>query len=348
MLPLLLSTAVRAQGTVDPTPGDRWLSLDPQTVLETIAVGSCLDQKKPQLIWTEVIAKAPQLMLMVGDNVYGDFKGEDAAELVAAYRQQAAHPELARARRAFPFLAMWDDHDYGRNDAGGDFEYRLVAARLFHSFWQMKPERAIERGIYYSRIFGPPGRRVQIIMLDARSFRSPLKLKSKAFAYWGNYEPDEDPGKTMLGAEQWAWLEAELSKPAEIRLVVSGVQVLAEGHGFERWGNLRPERDRLVALLARAGGGSVLLSGDRHMGAMYRFEAQGRVLYELTASSLNLPYGPSRDAKVPPLVSGLYHLENFGLIRIDWAARRLALSLLGAGGARYVERQITFSEIGSP
>lgn len=64
--------------------------------------------------------------------------------------------------------------------------------------------------------------------------------------------------------------------------------------------------------------------------------------------SLNLSYGPWRDAKVPPLVSGLFHLENFGVIRIDWVARRLALSLLGAGGVRYVERQIAFSEIGSP
>lgn len=344
----LYSSAAHAQGGGDPTPGDRWLSLAPDTTLETIAVGSCLDQNKPQPIWSDIIRQAPQVMLMIGDNVYGDFKGVEAAGLVAAYRKQAVHPELARARRAFPFLAMWDDHDYGRNDGGGEFEHRLVAARLFHSFWQMQPERASERGIYYSRLFGPPGRRVQIIMLDTRSLRSPLKEKSAAFPHWGRYEPDDDPAKTMLGAEQWTWLEAELAKPAEIRLVISSVQVLADGHGFERWGNISQERDRLVALLSRAGAGTILLSGDRHMGAIYRIEGQGRALYELTASSLNLSYGPSRDARVLPLVSGLFHQENFGLIRIDWAARRLAVSLLGVGGSRFVDMQIAFGEIGGP
>ena len=39
----------------------------------------------------------------------------------------------------------------------------------------------------------------------------------------------------MLGAAQWAWLRAQLLQPAELRLIVSSVQVLAEGHGWEGW-----------------------------------------------------------------------------------------------------------------
>jgi alkaline phosphatase D len=123
------------------------------------------------------------------------------------------------------------------------------SARLFHAFWQMTPAPRDGGGIYYSRIYGPAGKRVQIIMLDTRTFRSNLKPKTADFPYHRKYSPDADPAKTMLGAAQWAWLEAELRKPAEIRLLVSSVQVLADGHGKERWGNLPRERDRLLKLI---------------------------------------------------------------------------------------------------
>ena len=61
----------------------------------------------------------------------------------------------------------------------------------------------------------------------------------------------------MLGAAQWAWLRAQLLQPAELRLIVSSVQVLAEGHGWEGWDNLPLERTKLLGLIdetaARAG-----------------------------------------------------------------------------------------------
>ncbi len=76
---------------------------------------------------------------------------------------------------------VWDDHDFGKNDAGGDFEWKTVAAEQFFKFWGMYPERPVEQGLYAKRLFGPEGRRLQIILLDTRTFRSPLKQKSAAF-----------------------------------------------------------------------------------------------------------------------------------------------------------------------
>ena len=68
-------------------------------------------------------------------------------------------------------------------------------------------------------------------MLDTRYFRSPLKptdeMNARGKERW---IPDEDPSKTMLGDAQWAWLENELKRPAELRLIVSSIQVLSEGH----------------------------------------------------------------------------------------------------------------------
>ena len=314
-----------------------------EATLEVIALGSCLHQSRPQPILRDVIAARPQLMLMIGDNVYGDIKGPEARELSAAYTAQARHAAFVEARAAVPMLATWDDHDYGSNDGGAEFPHKAAAARLFHQFWGTSPERPAAEGIYYSRIHGPPGRRVQIIMLDTRTFRSPLRPKSAEFKSWGKFEPDIDAAKTMLGASQWAWLERELRRPAEVRLVVSSIQVLAEGHGWERWGNMPRQRDRLLSLLERTEGGIVLLSGDRHAGALYRLQQGSREIVELTSSSLNVPPpGPNRDDRVAPLASDLFTAENFGLLGIDWKQRSIRFSLRGIGGAALAEQSMRF------
>src|SRR5260370_9184452 len=101
----------------------------------------------------------------------------------------------------------------------------------------------------------------------------------------------------MLGPVQWAWVAGELRKPAEIRLIVSSTQVLAEGHGWERWGNMPLERQKLLDTIRDSGAkGVVLLSGDRHVGALYHETPRGHCpLYELTSSALDMAYCPPND-----------------------------------------------------
>lgn len=340
------------------TPATPWLSLPATSVLNRIGFGSCLDQRFPQPIWSAVLKAKPQLFMMIGDNVYGDIKSPDAKELAEAYRRQLAHPEFAEARAALPMLGMWDDHDYGLNDGGAGFAQREAAAELFRSYWQMPAAKAGGSaagssaagtdGLQYARIYGPEGQRVQIIMLDARSFRSPFGPKPADSNLFGKYGPDVDPAKTMLGAGQWAWLEGELRKPAEIRLLVSSIQVLSEGHGFERWGNLPLERDRLMKLIETTGAkGVLLLSGDRHVGAIYnRPLAASQILIEITSSSLNRSYGPAKDVRTPELISDLHHAENFGMIDIDWTARKVAVTLKGMGGDDLDQVSVKFADLG--
>ncbi len=341
---LAMPLAIRAQESI--APATAWRDLDPATVLERIALGSCLDQAKPQPIWKAVLDQRPQLFIMMGDNVYGDGPSADLRELRQAYADQAKHPDLAEVRERVPFLRVWDDHDYGLNDGGANFAHKAKAAGLFHEFWQSRPEAP--EGLYHSRIYGPSGRRVQIVMLDTRWFRSPLKPKTESFPHRGRYEPDDDAAKTMLGEAQWAWLEQELRKPADLRILVSGIQVVAEGHGFERWGNLPRERDRLLRLIDTTGAkGVILISGDRHSGALYKQERPNAYpLVELTSSSLNRPYGPPQDAQTPERISELYHRENFGLISIDWQAGLVSLALKGITGDDAAAIAIKFADLG--
>lgn len=348
---ILGGTPVKAQtarAMADVAPETPWLKPDPARMLTRIAFGSCLDQKRPQPIWKAVIEARPDLMVMMGDNVYGDVHSIDMRELVEAYRAQGRHPELAAARAAMPFLAAWDDHDYGVNDAGRGFALKAESAQLFASFWQLGEGELPRQGTYRSVMLGPQGQRVQILLLDTRTFRSDLTPVGPSFPHWGRYQPDEDHTKSMLGEAQWAWLEDELKKPAELRLIVSSIQVLADGHGFERWGNLAAERERLLTVIESSGArGVVMLSGDRHAGAFYRSaRAGGRQVIDATSSSLNRPYGPSRDAKLPPLVGRIHHVENFGMIEIDWPGRALTLALKGIDGRPLETLSVSFRDIG--
>src|SRR5437868_6122617 len=80
-------------------------------------------------------------------------------------------------RSACPVLAVWDDHDYGKNDAGADFPQKDDSKKQFLTFFgePTGSPRWLRPGVYDAKIFGPEGKRVQVILLDGRYNRSPLK-----------------------------------------------------------------------------------------------------------------------------------------------------------------------------
>ena len=76
-------------------------------------------------------------------------------------------------------LAIWDDHDFGLNDGGGDYPYKKDTEKMFLNFWnipQSDPRRNRE-GIYFKETKQIDGMEVEIIGLDTRYFRSKLKGK---------------------------------------------------------------------------------------------------------------------------------------------------------------------------
>ena len=326
------------------------LAAQDRAPLSRIAFGSCADQAKPQPIWDAILAYRPDLFIFAGDNVYGDFNSPDATNLRHAYTLAKEIAGYARLRDSVNHLAVWDDHDYGVNDGGGDFAHKAISKQLFLDFWKIPASdvRRTREGIYDSSIIGPEGMRVQVILLDLRWFRSPLKPTDQRGAPGKErYLPDPDPAKTMLGATQWAWLAEELRKPAELRLIVSSTQVLAEGHGWERWGNFPLERQKLVDTIRDSGAkGVVLLSGDRHVGALYRETPPGLYpLYEATSSGLNMVYWAAKEPG-PNRLGALYAAANFGVVDIDWWERKLVLALRDEGGNTRRSVTLDFDALG--
>ena len=316
--------------------------------LTRIALGSCADQRDRQPIWDAIHGWRPELMLMAGDNVYGDSFASDLLELREAYLAADRVPGFARMKRDLPVMAIWDDHDYGVNDAGAEFPWKQRSKDLFCAFWGVAADdpRRGRDGLFHARIFGPPGRRVQVVLLDTRWFRSPLRrTDQRGAAGRERYLPDDDPDKTLLGAAQWRWLEEQFRQPAELRLVVSSIQVVVDGHGWERWGNLPRERARLYALIAETrASGVVFLSGDRHLGAFYRqAEDVPYPLHEMTSSGLTKSYrsrepGPNRIGEILGEI-------NFGTVAIDWRAGRVDLALRDVLGTPQRQLALTLDEL---
>lgn len=350
-------------------PGRTLAEESEESVVSRIAFGSCARQDRPQPIWEAIVETRPELFLFLGDNIYADT--EDMEVMRAKYAQLAAQPGFQKLRETCPILATWDDHDYGENDAGAEYPKKRESQQVFLDFFGVprdSPRRARE-GVYHSEVFGPEGKRVQVILLDGRFHRSPLKTgyepSERNEGYRGRYRPNEDAEATMLGAEQWEWLEQQLREPADLRLIGSGVQVIPDEHGSETWGNFPLERQRLFRLIRETGAeGVVLLSGDRHLAEISRLKADdpigvGYPLFDVTSSSLNQPSGNMTKAgtrfanEINSHRVGLTYFEtNFGLITIDWEAadpvvrlqvrdeqgdvvlqQRFGLSELSAGGS---------------
>ena len=174
-------------------------------------------------------------------------------------------------------------------------------------------------------IFGPPGMRVQVILLDMRWFRSPLKPTDQRGAPGKErYLPDPDPAKTMLGDAQWAWLaeraaQARRAAPAGVVASRCWPRATAGSAGAISRASARSLFDLIRETRAK---GVVLLSGDRHIGALYReTPATCLPLYEMTSSGINKAFAGSER----------------GRARIAWApsmARRTSASSTSTGGSR--------------
>jgi alkaline phosphatase D len=322
-------------------------SIEQDLAVTRIAFGSCAHQDKPQVIWRAIEEARPEMLLLLGDNIYGDT--HDPKLLRAKYRQQGEDEGFRKLRAKLPIWATWDDHDYGLNDEGAENPNKVDSQKAFLEFFEEPADsvRFRREGVYDSRILGPVGKRVQIILLDTRYFRGPLTLNPKPV---GNspakYVPSQDPSSSMLGEAQWQWLEAELRKPAELRILVSSIQVVAQHHGWEKWNNLPHERQRLFDLISRTGAKNVFfISGDRHRASLAR-EEQGvpYPFYDLTSSALAnpLPDFLRKPEPDPQQLGPLVWESNFGLIQMDWKSGRVSLEIRNADNKVVLQHELVF------
>ncbi|WP_461782825.1 alkaline phosphatase D family protein [Prosthecobacter sp.] len=306
--------------------------------LQDIVFGSCLDtHEHPMLDRTLTLPR--DLFIFMGDNIYADRGGIPMMQQKYALLKNS---RFFRGLKNKPILATWDDHDFGLNDGGSEYPQKKEAQVEFWN-WLDEPTdspRRKQEGVYHAQSFGPVGKRVQVILLDTRYFRSPLKKAAKEKAMLGGTSiPTDDETTTLLGAAQWAWLEKVIQEPAELRIIVSSIQFAPEAHGGECWANFPHEQKRLLSLMK--GQTAVVLSGDRHW---CEFSHNG--VFDFTSSSMTQKH--PRGTPTPNkhrLMPKTYHLPNVGHLSIDWQAAALTVQVIAVGGEAKITHRAAFTDL---
>ena len=287
-------------------------------VVTRIAFGSCNSQDKPQPLWASIQQENPDLWIWTGDNVYADT--EDPEVFRDTYERQLANADYSKFVNSIPFLTgIWDDHDYGVNDGGAEYPQKHLAKQEMYRFLNVPkndPSR-LRAGAYRSYDYGPPEKRVRVILLDTRWFRDSLeRTQGREATYIANLDG------TILGADQWRWLEQQLSDPEpDVTVLVSSIQVVASEHRFEKWANFPNEQSRLYRLLAKTKPSNLfVISGDRHAAEIseQQIAGWGKTLVDITSSGLTNTWSREFPEVNSRAIGPKVIAKNYGLIQIDW------------------------------
>lgn len=245
-----------------------------------IAFGSCNHQDKPQLLWDDIRAEKADLWLWLGDNIYGDSQNPEVLKL--KYLKQKQNSDYTELIKETKIEGVWDDHDYGENDAGKFFPLKRESQGLFLDFLDINKDddRRSRKGTYHSFTMEKGNLQIKFFLLDTRYFRDdPVDNE--------NSNQSNMKG-TVLGKKQWRWLEEEMLRSnAEVNIIVSSIQLIPTEHEFEKWQNFPKERTKLMDMIVKTDlNNPLILSGDRHIGEISRIGWKGESIFEITSSSM--------------------------------------------------------------
>lgn len=268
------------------------------------------EESPTRTLWDTISSRNASAFVWGGDAIYGDDSFHEAtpSRLQEHYAHLLRYPGYAQQlRNELVILGVLDDHDYGVNNGDRTYKYRKESGQAFMDFlrksttavdWAIMEKRvaenkgaygvkaidfdqergykvlsdeeaAIEPSISNSEKRQLSAKSVAIFLLDCRTNKTPWPHNSPK-RYLADFEGD------FLGDEQWAWLEAALSRStAKVNIVVQGLQVHADrffgGDTVESWSSFPMAQHRLYQAILKSNVSSpFLVSGDVHMAQLLR------------------------------------------------------------------------------
>ncbi|QMU27543.1 alkaline phosphatase D family protein [Adhaeribacter radiodurans] len=255
-------------------------------------------------IFSSILAQKPDFMLWLGDNTYlREPDWNTRTGILHRYTHTRSVPEMQPLLGAVPQYAIWDDHDYGPNDADRSFWNKDITTEALKLFWA-NPNYNLtgEGGITGTFNWND----AQFFLLDDRYFRSPNNSKRD---------------KVLLGKTQLNWLiDALTSSKASFKFICIGGQVLNSVNAFENYSTFPIEKQQLLNRITAARiPGVIFLDGDRHHTELSRLNRKGTYpLYDLTISPLTA--GPGKgdgNANKNQLPGTFYNQRNFAVLAVS-------------------------------
>ena len=305
-----------------------------------IAFGSCLDQENPQPIWNSIYKEDIDSFVFLGDNIYGDISSGKLNKMREAYKLQSKMIPSWLFKKNVEMI--WDDHDFGENDGGSSYPLKQEAQKLYLDFWKIPNDdiRHQRNGIYANKIIYIDNFIINLILLDTRYFRSDLK-KTKGLK--PVYLKNEELNATILGDKQWSWLMEVMKIKSDLTIVATSIQLLPTEHRFEKWSNFPSDHFKLKKLLKSQSRPIIVISGDRHQGAIYNDEN----IYEITSSSLNKTISSilRRPKELDKYMLGeMFAGENYGLITINTNKKIIDLEIKDINGNMVLHKKLNLKK----
>ncbi|HSF85124.1 MAG TPA: alkaline phosphatase D family protein [Acidimicrobiia bacterium] len=297
----------------------------------TVAVGSCSRLGSNGAVYDAIGTSAPDLYLVTGDFYYGEIIANDIDEFAAAFETTLTQPGQAALHAGVPVAYIWDDHDYGPNDAGADSPSREAALAAFRRFVPHYPLAldGAEAPVAQAFTVG----RVRFVLTDLRSAKV------------------QGDSPTMMGDRQLDWFLTELRAAAEADQLVVWVStvpwIAAASPGADNWGGFAAERQIIAEHIAGTGVELLMLAGDAHMlaiddGTNSGYAGPGSEFVVMHAAALDRPGsskgGPYSEGAFP--AGGQYGLVTF----TDAGDGEVTVTLRGLrwDGSEVVELQHTY------
>lgn len=267
-------------------------------------------------MWNHVANNQPDMVFLLGDNCYADF-AVDGSEFDLWRRYCETRRALNHFRQSFliPTLAVWDDHDYGRNNANKSYKNKVMAQRCFHMFFGSADVDGYKNTFGVGSLFSGFGQ--NFYFMDSRFFRD--------FPGQGGF---------MWGENQQELLLENLRHSSKPSWIFNGGQFFGNYRGQESFlkDYFRNFSD-LHRKLAHVEAPVIFGSGDVHFSEIMKIEPQvlGYKTFELTSSaihSFNPPF--SLLIKNPRRLTGSWK-QNFMIVKSQVRDAGLDIKTHGIG-----------------
>ena len=224
-------------------------------------------------VFESIVDAEPDMMLWLGDNVYlREVDLQSYSGYLYRYTHTRSIPEMQRLLMACPNYAIWDDHDFGPNDADMSWIHRDWAQDAFKTFWANPSYGAPSGADNVGTAFRYND--IEFFLLDNRSHRIHPNNRTQEIQ--------------ALGEEQIDWLIAAMNKSyAPFKMVALGGQFLNDVAKHENMANFAERQEIIDRIEEEHIHGVIFLTGDRHCTDMSRLELEGGiVIHDLTVSPL--------------------------------------------------------------
>ena len=288
-------------------------------------------------IFNTIAQSDPDLMLWLGDNVY--FREVDwgsKSGMHHRYSHMRKLPELQQLLGACPHVAIWDDHDYGPNDADGSWIHKDWAAEAFRNFWP-NPSQGLPDADGQGITSGFSFMDVDVFLLDNRTFR---------------VNPDNlTRAPQMIGSAQLDWLISALQfSQAPFKLVAIGGQVVSDFAEYENMARFEEERNELLRRIDEEDiQGVVFLTGDRHSSELSQLTLPGgRTVLDFTCSALTSgAYDHSGEPNHNRIDGTSVGIRNYGTLRFSGPLdnRVMTIRTMDGEGNLLWEREFAASDL---